>query len=99
MGGDGTVHEVVNGLAYGTLLRRGRGQMPPLAIVPCGSGNTVAFTLGLATAEDALGTRSSAMLAVHYSLFPCIQLQFSLASFAQWTLSSSPIQTTRTRLV
>ena len=70
MGGDGTVHEVVNGLAYGTLLRRGSGQMPPLAIVPCGSGNTVAFTLGLATAEDALGTQSSAILAVHYSLFP-----------------------------
>src|SRR5689334_15757480 len=40
-GGDGTVHEVANGL-----LRAGE-TAPPLAIYPIGSANDYAFSLGL----------------------------------------------------
>ncbi|MBU3680212.1 MAG: hypothetical protein FGM32_11535 [Candidatus Kapabacteria bacterium] len=40
-GGDGTVSEVVNGL-----MRRPREQRPPLLIVPYGSGNDTARTIG-----------------------------------------------------
>ena len=42
VGGDGTVHEVVNGM-----LARGDGMMLPVAVIPNGSGNTVSHTLGM----------------------------------------------------
>lgn len=42
LGGDGTVHEVVNGLMQVPADRR-----PTLGIVPIGSGNDVAFRLGI----------------------------------------------------
>lgn len=42
MGGDGTVHEVVNGLMQAPAENR-----PTLGIVPIGSGNDCAFALGL----------------------------------------------------
>lgn len=42
IGGDGTVHEVANGL-----MRLPADVRPPLGIVPAGSGNDVAFALGL----------------------------------------------------
>lgn len=43
-GGDGTVHEVVNGL-----MRLPPGDRPALAIVPAGSGNDFAFACGIPT--------------------------------------------------
>lgn len=42
VGGDGTVHEVLNGL-----MRRPAENRPALAIVPTGSGNDYAMTLGI----------------------------------------------------
>jgi YegS/Rv2252/BmrU family lipid kinase len=42
IGGDGTVHEVVNGLMQAAAERR-----PALAVLPAGSGNDFAFALGL----------------------------------------------------
>lgn len=42
LGGDGVIHEVVNGLA-----EIGRAQRPQLGIVPMGSGNDFARTLGM----------------------------------------------------
>jgi len=42
VGGDGTVHEVVNGL-----MKAPEGKRPVLGIVPAGSGNDLAHTLGL----------------------------------------------------
>ncbi len=44
IGGDGIVHEVVNGL-----MRVSRPYRPQLAVVPVGSGNDYALTLGMST--------------------------------------------------
>jgi len=50
MGGDGTVHEVVNGL-----MELPPDKRPLLGIVPLGSGNDFAYSLGIAEkAEDAM---------------------------------------------
>ncbi len=50
VGGDGTVHEVVNGL-----MRVPKERRPRLGIVPLGSGNDFAHSVGMAKdAEDAL---------------------------------------------
>lgn len=55
VGGDGTAHEVVNGLAYGALFTAGGPpHLPPVLLVPCGSGNTVAFNLGIRSWRDSL---------------------------------------------
>ena len=55
IGGDGTVHEVVNGMMLRAMLGKlAVENMPSLAIIPCGSGNTLAFDLGIATVADAL---------------------------------------------
>ena len=48
-GGDGTLHEVVNGL-----LTRPDKQKIPVMVVPNGSGNDFAGCFGLKTAEQAL---------------------------------------------
>lgn len=42
IGGDGTVHEVVNGLMAAPASQR-----PPLAVIPAGSGNDFAYALGV----------------------------------------------------
>ena len=78
VGGDGTLHEVINGLAYGSLLRHpasnndspARSTLPPLAIVPCGSGNTAAFSFGITNVEDALGEKNVLELACRQTLPP-----------------------------
>lgn len=49
VGGDGTIHEVVNGL-----LQRSDGVRVPLGLIPGGTGNSVLLHLGCTTAEDAI---------------------------------------------
>lgn len=48
-GGDGTAHEVVNGLMHTPADRR-----PSLGLLPLGSGNDIAFACGLLESTDAL---------------------------------------------
>jgi diacylglycerol kinase (ATP) len=50
-GGDGTVHEVVQGLMERPVAGR-----PALGVVPCGTGNSLARDLGLRTWRDAAAT-------------------------------------------
>ena len=49
IGGDGTLHEVVNGLC-----QRSDQLRPPLGLIPCGTGNTVAAQFGIVDAQDAV---------------------------------------------
>lgn len=56
LGGDGVVHEVANGL-----MRIERGSRPTLGVVPVGSGNDFARTLGLTDVADVRGTDFSAL--------------------------------------
>lgn len=56
LGGDGVVHEVVNGL-----MRIDEGRRPTLGVVPVGSGNDFARTLGLTEIADVRGTDFSAL--------------------------------------
>lgn len=44
IGGDGTVHEVINGL-----MQIDAAERPPLGVIPFGSGNDFAFNMGLPT--------------------------------------------------
>lgn len=53
IGGDGTLHEIVNGLMLGYLADTSR-VIPPLCIVPCGSGNTVAYDFNIVDKNDSL---------------------------------------------
>jgi diacylglycerol kinase (ATP) len=54
MGGDGTNYQVLNGL----LKYHGEGDLPPLAIIPAGRGNSFARDLELFAAEDGLSALS-----------------------------------------
>ncbi len=61
MGGDGTVHEVINGLMQVPAEKR-----PALGVVPIGSGNDFAYAMGIPLAADralahALGGQPSAI--------------------------------------
>ncbi|MDO4436591.1 MAG: diacylglycerol kinase family protein [Coriobacteriaceae bacterium] len=56
LGGDGVVHEVVNGLMRIRACKR-----PVLGVVPVGSGNDFARTLGLTEIADVRGTDFSAL--------------------------------------
>lgn len=57
LGGDGVVHEVANGL-----MQIPAAQRPMLGVVPVGSGNDFARTLGLTDITDVSGTDFSALL-------------------------------------
>lgn len=54
-GGDGTIHEVVNGL-----MSRSDGSILPIGIVPLGTGNALMHDLDILTVEKALETISEA---------------------------------------
>src|SRR5512135_83709 len=53
MGGDGTVHEVVNGL-----MQVPAGKRPILGVVPVGSGNDFAHAIGVPLRSDAALARA-----------------------------------------
>lgn len=57
LGGDGVVHEVANGL-----MRIDAAARPVLGVIPVGSGNDFARTLGLTDVTDVSGTDFSALL-------------------------------------
>lgn len=57
LGGDGVVHEVANGL-----MRIAGGTRPVLGVVPVGSGNDFARTLGLTDIADVSGTDFAPLL-------------------------------------
>ena len=57
LGGDGVVHEVANGL-----MRIDSASRPTLGVIPVGSGNDFARTLGLTDIVDVKGTDFSALL-------------------------------------
>lgn len=65
IGGDGTIHEVVNGLLARTT------PPPPIAVVPAGTGNVVARELGLTDPEAAV----QALLDGHTRPFDAIRVQ------------------------
>jgi len=48
VGGDGTLHEVVNGMMY-----RKDGRRMPIAFIPNGTGNDTLFNFGVTTVEQA----------------------------------------------
>lgn len=54
VGGDGTVHEIINGMVD-PVSRRVRGEDPVLAIVSAGSGSDLARTFGLDRSPELLG--------------------------------------------
>eukprot|EP01138_Halocafeteria_seosinensis_P012958 gb/GECG01013236.1/.p1 GENE.gb/GECG01013236.1/~~gb/GECG01013236.1/.p1 ORF type:complete len:675 (+),score=94.49 gb/GECG01013236.1/:1-2025(+) len=55
LGGDGTVHQVIDALLLGCVQERyDLLDIPPVCILPSGSGNTIAFTLGYSTVEEGL---------------------------------------------
>jgi diacylglycerol kinase (ATP) len=60
VGGDGTVHEVANGL-----LRSGREALPPLGVVPAGTGNDFAKMTGTAHLPPARALAALATASVH----------------------------------
>ena len=49
VGGDGTLHEVVNGL-----MTRADGRRVPIAFIPNGSGNDTCFGFGITTLDEAI---------------------------------------------
>ncbi len=58
LGGDGVVHEVANGL-----MRIDPARRPTLGVIPVGSGNDFARTLGITDIADVRGTDFGALLA------------------------------------
>lgn len=91
LGGDGVIHEVVNGL-----MRIGRGSRPCLAVVPLGSGNDYARTLGMprnrperALRAIAAGERRSFDLGRANGVYVAQTLSFGLdAAIALGTMNS-----------
>jgi len=83
VGGDGTVHEVVSGLMA---VQRHR---PPLGILPLGTGNDIARSVGLRSGEDALKalerahTRPLDLIRVD-----CLEESVSVTRFACLTASA-----------
>jgi hypothetical protein len=55
VGGDGTLHEVVNGMLMRAMCGRlSLDAAPSIAVIPCGSGNTFAYDLGITSVDDAI---------------------------------------------
>jgi YegS/Rv2252/BmrU family lipid kinase len=61
LGGDGTLHEAANGV-----LRSGRKELPPIGVVPAGTGNDYAKLAGTAGLPSALAVRRLARGRIRY---------------------------------
>eukprot|EP00123_Amoebidium_parasiticum_P016970 comp23663_c0_seq1/m.40452 comp23663_c0_seq1/g.40452 ORF comp23663_c0_seq1/g.40452 comp23663_c0_seq1/m.40452 type:complete len:347 (-) comp23663_c0_seq1:29-1069(-) len=53
VGGDGTMHEALNGLLDNAAVKE-NASVPVLCVVPCGSGNALAESVGVRSVEDAV---------------------------------------------
>lgn len=71
LGGDGVAHEVANGL-----MRIPADQRPTLGVIPVGSGNDFARTLGLTDITDASGTDFSTLLTSEPHPFDALKVTY-----------------------
>lgn len=78
LGGDGVVHEVVNGL-----MRLSPVERPTLGVIPVGSGNDFARTLGMTDIADVSGTDFSALLKSEAGTVDVLRVTYRPASIAE----------------